>query len=62
MKFRKRMKPILKKIDDVNYEAVDWYRSKDAAIRKAREYRNNGFRAKVVFEDWWAGYFVYVRI
>jgi len=64
MKFRKRMKPIIKAIEEFNwlkFEAIAWYHSKSFAEKKAEEYRNQGFLTKVIFEDWWAGYFVYIR-
>lgn len=64
MKFRKRMKPVIKSIEEFNwlpFEAIDWYHSKLIAEKKANEYRANGFLAKVIFEDWWSGYFVYIR-
>ena len=55
------MKRIIKKIDGLAYEAVDWYHSKNIADKKAECYKNNGFRSHVIFEDWWVGYFVYIR-
>ena len=61
MKFRKRMKKPIKKINGLVYEAVDWYHSKKVADRKSDNYKNNGFLSHVIFESWWAGYFVYIR-
>lgn len=60
MKFRKRMKPIIKKIGERTYEAVDWYHSKESAEKKAEEYKGQSFFSEAVYEPKWAGWFVYV--
>jgi hypothetical protein len=61
MKFRKRMKPVIKKFNGLNYEAVDWYHSENSAIKKSNEYKNRGFESVVNLEEWWKGYFVYIN-
>ena len=61
MKFRKRMRPVIKTIRGRVYEAVDWFHSKSHAEKKAKQYRNQGFFADVVFEKDWIGWFVYIH-
>lgn len=61
MKFRKRMKPIIKEIDGLKFEAVDWYHSIKSAFTKADQYSNQGFDVRVQLEEWWKGWFVYIR-
>lgn len=60
MKFRKRMKPIVKRFAGRKYEAVDWYHSETIARKKAAEYGWYGYLTKVEFEKDWAGWFVYI--
>lgn len=60
MRFRKRMKPILKPFNGFYYEATDWYRTEAGANRQKTFLENIGFSVKVVYEDWWPAFFVYV--
>ena len=61
MKFRKRMKKPIKKIDGLYYESVDWYRTRKSALSKVKQYQSQGFLAKAILEDWWSGWFVYIN-
>lgn len=60
MKFRKRMKPIVKQFVGKTYEAVDWYHSENIAKKKAKEYETKGFLTRVILEPEWKGWFVYI--
>jgi len=59
-RFPRRLRPVLREFEDGMYEAVFWYRDEGWARRKTEELRWQGFRVRVTFEDWWAGWFVWV--
>lgn len=61
MKFRRRMKKAVKEFNHLLFEATDWYHSKTWANKKAEQYRNQNYLTHVVFEDWFGGWFVYIR-
>jgi len=61
MKFPKRMKPMIQKFDGIPFEAIEKFKTRRGAQRKAEEYSHIGFSTRVTYEGYpWGRWFVWI--